>query len=167
MPQARSLLPIPSCNLQYQNGARQPAHPVFCIKRPKGSTFKGSWREAPERSRQAAAKSKGPMPVFGAKSRAMRDCASKLACGRRIGPADCTVTSLQFSGRQSRRPLQQVFQSAVFCRGGRLCPPAECADFSEIFGKFRTFRRADVGIGPYKGRRFMHSPRPAGMSRRP
>ena len=31
------------------------------------------------------------MPIFGAKSRAMRGCASKLACGRRIDPADCTV----------------------------------------------------------------------------
>ena len=31
------------------------------------------------------------MPIFGAKSRAMRGCASKLACGHRIGPADCTV----------------------------------------------------------------------------
>ena len=30
------------------------------------------------------------MPIFGAKSRAMRGCASKLACGHRIGPADCT-----------------------------------------------------------------------------
>ena len=26
------------------------------------------------------------MPIFGAKSRAVRGCASKLACGRRIGP---------------------------------------------------------------------------------
>ena len=26
------------------------------------------------------------MPIFGAKSRAKRGCASKLACGRRIGP---------------------------------------------------------------------------------
>ena len=31
------------------------------------------------------------MPIFGAKSRAMRGCASKLACGHRIDPADCTV----------------------------------------------------------------------------
>ena len=31
------------------------------------------------------------MPIFGAKSRAKRGCASKLACGHRIGPADCTV----------------------------------------------------------------------------
>ena len=27
------------------------------------------------------------MPIFGAKSRAARGCASKLACGRRIDPA--------------------------------------------------------------------------------
>ena len=27
------------------------------------------------------------MPIFGAKSRAARGCASKLACGRRIVPA--------------------------------------------------------------------------------
>ena len=31
------------------------------------------------------------MPIFGAKSRAKRGCASKLACGRRIGPAEYTV----------------------------------------------------------------------------
>ena len=31
------------------------------------------------------------MPIFGAKSRAKRGCASKLACGHRIGPAECTV----------------------------------------------------------------------------
>ena len=30
------------------------------------------------------------MPIFGAKSRAMRGCASKLACGRRIDPTECT-----------------------------------------------------------------------------
>ena len=28
------------------------------------------------------------MPIFGAKSRAARGCASKLACGRRIVPAE-------------------------------------------------------------------------------
>ena len=33
----------------------------------------------------------GPMTISGAKSRAMRGCASKLACGHRIDPADCTV----------------------------------------------------------------------------
>ena len=36
------------------------------------------------------------MPIFGAKSRAMRGCASKLACGHRIGPADCTILTVIF-----------------------------------------------------------------------
>ena len=36
------------------------------------------------------------MPIFGAKSRAARGCASKLACGRRIGPAECTVFTVIF-----------------------------------------------------------------------
>ena len=31
------------------------------------------------------------MPIFGAKSRAARGCASKLACGRRIVPAEQAV----------------------------------------------------------------------------
>ena len=30
------------------------------------------------------------MPIFGAKSRAARGCASKLACGRRVVPAEQT-----------------------------------------------------------------------------
>ena len=36
------------------------------------------------------------MLIFGAKSRAMRGCALKLACGRRIGPAECTVFTVIF-----------------------------------------------------------------------
>ena len=36
------------------------------------------------------------MPIFGAKSRAKRGCASKLACGHRIGPADCNSFSVIF-----------------------------------------------------------------------
>ena len=36
------------------------------------------------------------MPIFGAKSRAMRGCASKLACGHRIGPAFCTILTVIF-----------------------------------------------------------------------
>ena len=36
------------------------------------------------------------MPIFGAKSRAMRGCASKLACGRRIGPAERNVFTVIF-----------------------------------------------------------------------
>ena len=36
------------------------------------------------------------MPIFGAKSRAMRGCASKLACGYCIGPAECAVFTVIF-----------------------------------------------------------------------
>ena len=36
------------------------------------------------------------MPIFGAKSRAMRGCASKLACGHRIGLAECAVFTVIF-----------------------------------------------------------------------
>ena len=36
------------------------------------------------------------MPIFGAKSRAMRGCASKLACGRRIDPAERNVFTVIF-----------------------------------------------------------------------
>ena len=48
-------------------------------------------------------------------------------------------------GRQSRRPLQRPPLSPVgaptttlrtLCRGGRLCPPAGCTDFTGIFGEF-------------------------------
>ena len=39
---------------------------------------------------------------------------------------------------------------ALSCRGGRLCPPAECTGFTEICGKVTTSQRADVGIGPYR-----------------
>ena len=61
------------------------------------------------------------MPIFGAKSRAMRGCASKLACGRRIDPADCTVfygnlrriRNFQ-AGRCRHRPLQsRSFQAST------------------------------------------------------
>ncbi len=52
------------------------------------------------------------MPIFGAKSRAERGCASKLACGHRIGPAECT-------------------------------------NFSVIYGKFETAQRAGRVVGPY------------------
>ena len=37
-------------------------------------------------------------------------------------------------GRQSRRPLQAALRT--LCRGGRLCPPAGCTDFTGIFGEF-------------------------------
>ena len=33
-------------------------------------------------------------------------------------------------------------------RGGQLCPPAECTDFSEIHGKFATFIRPTESSAP-------------------
>ena len=46
------------------------------------------------------------MPIFGAKSRAVRGCASKLACGRRIGP----MRSYEFSEnyRKNALPLRRL-----------------------------------------------------------
>ena len=53
-------------------------------------------------------------------------------------------------GRQSRRPLQKVFDRFPYPVGADdSVRPAEYADFSVIFGKFGTSKRADVGIGPY------------------
>ena len=60
-----------------------------------------------------------------------------------IAPTGCTAFygSLRrirnfLTGRQSRRPLQNVFAVPALCRGGRLCLPAGCTDFTGIFGEF-------------------------------
>ena len=45
------------------------------------------------------------MPIFGAKSRAARGCASKLACGRRIDPAKCNCKIAQTIGDHAQRPV--------------------------------------------------------------
>ena len=37
----------------------------------------------------------------------------------------------------------------TLCRGGRLCPPAGCTDFTGIFGEFTAAQRGDVRIAPY------------------
>ena len=81
------------------------------------------------------------MPIFGAKSRAARGCASKLACGRRIGPAECTVLTeicgeFATSGRadvgigpytkMSRRSrMRRGFsqEKAAFCLADRVVRP--------------------------------------------
>ena len=44
-----------------------------------------------------------------------------------------------------------MFPTRTLCRGGRLCPPAENADFTKNPWKFDTFQRADRVVGPYKG----------------
>ena len=97
------------------------------------------------------------MPIFGAKSRAKRGCASKLACGHRIGPAGCTgFTEILVEFLTSHwadrvvGPYGEISMHSYPCRGGRLCPPAEYIGFTEIFGEIATSRRADVGIGPYR-----------------
>ena len=95
------------------------------------------------------------MPIFGAKSRAMRGCASKLACVHRIGPRRMhhffgnlrRIRNIYWAGRVAG-PYKNLCDPG---RGGRLCPPADRNVFMKIFGKFVTSQRADVGIGPYKG----------------
>ena len=47
-----------------------------------------------------------------------------------------------YTGFLTRFPWAETEDFRKFCRGGRLCPPAECSVFSEIFGKSATF------IGP-------------------
>ena len=45
------------------------------------------------------------MPIFGAKSRAARGCASKLACGHRIGPAECNCKIARIFGDHAQRSV--------------------------------------------------------------
>jgi len=63
------------------------------------------------------------MPIFGAKSRAMRGCASKLACGHRIGPrsTDRFYENLRRirdypTGRCGHRPLQDFGEFVLLCK---------------------------------------------------
>ena len=79
------------------------------------------------------------MPIFGAKSRAARGCASKLACGRRIDPFGGhirfydTLRQICDCPRADRvvRPYRMFFNFAenacnfaiVFCRGERGIDP--------------------------------------------
>ena len=71
------------------------------------------------------------MPIFGAKSRAMRGCASKLACGRRIDPADCTVyTEICGEFVASRRADEGIGPYRVL-------------------QEFAAAHRADRGVRPY------------------
>ena len=82
------------------------------------------------------------MPIFGAKSRAMRGCASKLACGRRIDPADCTVFTVicgefvtsqrvdvgidPYNETGNRLRIRRKFtKNTVFCGWTELSAPTE------------------------------------------
>ena len=72
-----------------------------------------------------------------------------------IDPAVCTCflqncsANLQLPNGPTESSAPTTSLSSP-CRGGRLCPPAEYVDFTEIFGEFVTSQRADVGIGPYR-----------------
>ena len=52
------------------------------------------------------------MPIFGAKSRAARGCASKLACGRRIDPAEHNCKIANPIGKIVKRPVGRTTLSA-------------------------------------------------------
>ncbi len=71
------------------------------------------------------------MPIFGAKSRAARGCASKLACGRRIVPAEQAV----FSGIYGKF----VTLFGLMCTGKR----------QTHIRNAPSSRTAVTGIGPY------------------
>ena len=61
------------------------------------------------------------MPIFGAKSRAERGCASKLACGHRIGPLGSYEFALGFlSGvLRTAKPLSQALWACQLPFQGR------------------------------------------------
>ena len=61
------------------------------------------------------------MPIFGAKSRAARGCASKLACGRRIDPA------------MRNRKIARIFGKIAYCPVGADDPVRPLSN-----GKFPT-----------------------------
>ena len=83
------------------------------------------------------------MPIFGAKSRAMRGCASKLACGRRIDPADCTVyTEICGEFVTSRRADEGI--------GPYIQKTGSCG-FMIDFRKMLHSVRADRVVRPYAG----------------
>ena len=79
---------------------------------------------------------------LGAKSRALRGCASKLACGRRIGPLKCCEFASDFR------------KNGHFRRAARVVRPYGTkwqtnTDSPENHHKTGVFLRVDVGIDPY------------------
>ena len=54
-------------------------------------------------------------------------------------------------GRQSRRPLQKSFRCPALCRGGRLCPPADCTVFYGNLQQIRSFSTGRCGHRPLQG----------------
>ena len=89
------------------------------------------------------------MPIFGAKSRAKRGCASKLSCGHRIDPAErtgFTEVSGEFAISQWAARIDRYYGGLRQIRNfltGR-CVPASGRPTSP------SSRTAVTGIGPYK-----------------
>ena len=83
---------------------------------------------------------------LGAKSRALRGCASKLACGRRIDPSH--RPNRNAPARGGRTLLHWV--SFLHRRGGRLCPPAENARFFGDLMRNRNILKGRCGHRPLR-----------------
>ena len=80
---------------------------------------------------------------LGAKSRALRGCASKLACGRRIDPPE----NARFHGN----PMQIRIILTFFVVGADdPVRPRKTPVFTEIQCEIVTFWRADRVVRPYK-----------------
>ena len=89
------------------------------------------------------------MPIFGAKSRAKRGCASKLACGHRIGPAEQSVFTdifgefVTFLGRRVSNPTAQFSSSPSFVGADDSVRPQNAPAFTEIYCEFAASQRAE------------------------
>ena len=81
------------------------------------------------------------MPIFGAKSRAARGCASKLACGHRIVPAEQAV-------------FTKVYGKFVTFSGPMWASaPTWTVHVSYCFAKIELFRHAGKRGAPIRERR--------------
>ncbi len=92
------------------------------------------------------------MPIFGAKSRAMRGCASKLACGHRIGPCG----SYEFA--------KDFCKNSAFCRADVGIGPYMDAVLPQYFMKIRLFRYANPPLPVWEGAAFFMRLRGKGRS---
>ena len=104
---------------------------------------------------------------LGAKSRALRGCASKLACGRRIGPLKCCEFASVFRKNRHFRRADRVVRpygvkwkiktdspenrhkTGVFLRVDVGIGPSKCCGFASDLHKTGQFRRADRVVRPY------------------
>ena len=106
------------------------------------------------------------MPIFGAKSRAARGCASKLACGRRIDPAEHNCKIANPIGKIVKRPVgaddpvrpwgNRGFAATYRKNGCASCgesaasPPTNVVRIRRYAFVFAgAYRRADRGVRPY------------------